>query len=105
MCNCLSTETKYVFFVDYDQQQTSEGLLIAGLDVYKLFFWINPTLSQNSSAIIDADYIIDYQSQLGYACSKIKIVYGSLTQPNIILSCPTGYLQVVVDFATGLIIT
>jgi hypothetical protein len=75
----LVINTKVVFFIDFDQQQTEMGLIIVGLDVYKLSFWINATISPASNASISADYIVDYQQQLGYSCSKVKIVYGSLT--------------------------
>jgi hypothetical protein len=91
VCNSLTINSKIVFFIDFDQQSSSNGLLVAGLDVYKLSFWINPSLLPFNGTAIPADYVVDYQQQLGYSCSKVKIVLASSSHVNLILSCGAAY--------------
>lgn len=86
-----------VFFIDFDQQLTSSGLIIIGLDVYIVSIWLNPTLSSNSS-VIQTNHTINYYNILGYSCSKVKIVSASPTAANVILSCPSGLQQVVLNY-------
>jgi hypothetical protein len=93
-CSSLTIQSKIVFFIDFDQTLTPQGLLVVGLDIYKLSVWIDPMMQPLGGSAIPADFIVDYEKQLGYSCSKVKIVAAGLTKINVVLSCTNGYQQV-----------
>jgi hypothetical protein len=92
-----------VFFIDFDQLVTPDGLIVVGLDVNNLSVWLNPTSFPLNGSSIPAEPIIEYQSQLGYSCSKVKIVYATMTQVNLILGCSAFYQQISIDLGSGAI--
>lgn len=98
VCSTLNITGKLIFFIDYDQQAYNNSYIIAGLDVEKLCFWINPSPSATPS--ISADVVINYQIQLKESCSKIKILSWSAGTVNIILSCTDSYQQITVNLTS-----
>lgn len=98
VCSTLNITSKLIFFIDYDEQANQFGYLIAGLDVEKLCFWVNP--SPSSSATIIADVVINYQLQLKDSCSKVKIVSWSASTANVILSCSYSYQQLIINMTS-----
>lgn len=68
--------------------------------MYKLSIWFDPTVQPVNGSAIPADFIISYQEQLGYSCSKVKIVAASFDIVNLVLSCSGGYEQVEISLTS-----
>lgn len=97
--NILTSSIEEDFIIDFNSIKLDDGFMVVALDLNNLIFWINPTLSNSNSTIIQANYMIPYRSASNnLICTKVKFVFASSTSPSIILSCNKSYIQIDVDF-------
>jgi len=79
----------------------NDQVFVVGLDLLSLSLWTNLTAPTNVSAVVKANFTLNYQSVLNQSCDNVKITYPlSLTQANLLLSCTTTYFEIAADFTT-----